>query len=71
MSGEPPPTTVVEVFTRALAVSPGAVVGIPDVLYAWNTDGTVWRLVVQLDHDWQQLPSLPAPGRAVMPVPVA
>jgi len=71
MSGTEPPPTVVNVFTRALAVSPGAVVGIPDTLYLVDTDGTIWRLVVQIDHDWKQLPSLPAPsGTAVTTVPV-
>jgi len=47
-------------------------VGTPDVLYGLAADGTVWRLVVKLDHAWQQLPSLPEPAEttpAQVPVP--
>jgi hypothetical protein len=47
-------------------------VGTPDVLYGLAADGTVWRLVVKLDHAWQQLPSLPEPAETTptqVPVP--
>ena len=47
-------------------------VGTPDVLYGLAADGTVWRLVVKLGNEWQQLPSLPEPAEQTpvrVPVP--
>jgi hypothetical protein len=45
---------------------------LPDILYGLAADGTVWRLVVKLGNEWQQLPSLPEPAETTptqVPVP--